>query len=249
MGSVARLGIERVDLLKMNIEGAERLAITAMDDALERTRHIAILPRFPGPLSAPTPTEVRRSPCVRDFLARGATRCPTDPTNPGRGSPITCTAGRPTDRPDRRRALGCRALDHGDQQEDARRESALRPPGPVRRGARSEVRPASNAVAVPPRRARARRRGRRTGPRRRRRRQSACRDDGSGNAAGDERGNHRGRDHRPRRVAALRGPRHRSRPTRLAVHEEEQRAQEQAHERHQRRDAERVLGREGNSTT
>jgi FkbM family methyltransferase len=34
--------IGRIDLLKMNIEGAERLAIRGMRDALQRTRHVVI---------------------------------------------------------------------------------------------------------------------------------------------------------------------------------------------------------------
>ena len=39
---VRRLGLPRVDLLKMNIEGAERLALKGMPDTLRRTRHLAI---------------------------------------------------------------------------------------------------------------------------------------------------------------------------------------------------------------
>ena len=72
-GLVARLGIERVDLLKMNIEGAERLAIAAMDDTLERTRHIAISCHdFLVPLFGADPDEVTTFAVVRDFLtARG----------------------------------------------------------------------------------------------------------------------------------------------------------------------------------
>jgi FkbM family methyltransferase len=34
--------LERIDFLKMNIEGAERLAIQCMDETLERTRHVCI---------------------------------------------------------------------------------------------------------------------------------------------------------------------------------------------------------------
>jgi FkbM family methyltransferase len=39
---VAELGIERVDLLKMNIEGAERLALPGAKGMLSRTRHVCI---------------------------------------------------------------------------------------------------------------------------------------------------------------------------------------------------------------
>ena len=38
----AELGISRIDLLKMNIEGAERLAIQGVGTLLERTRHVCI---------------------------------------------------------------------------------------------------------------------------------------------------------------------------------------------------------------
>jgi FkbM family methyltransferase len=41
--SVARdLGITRIDLLKMNIEGAERLAICGLDDVIDGIRHVCI---------------------------------------------------------------------------------------------------------------------------------------------------------------------------------------------------------------
>ncbi len=39
---VANAGIERIDLLKMNIEGAEKFAIRGMDRTIARTRHVAI---------------------------------------------------------------------------------------------------------------------------------------------------------------------------------------------------------------
>ena len=41
-GLYERCGLERVDLLKMNIEGGEGLAIQSWDEALRRTRHVAI---------------------------------------------------------------------------------------------------------------------------------------------------------------------------------------------------------------
>jgi FkbM family methyltransferase len=41
-GIYARFDLERVDLLKMNIEGSEGLAIAKWDEALRRTRHLAI---------------------------------------------------------------------------------------------------------------------------------------------------------------------------------------------------------------
>lgn len=43
LDTVAReLGVKRVDLLKMNIEGAERLAIAGMNDVIANTRHVCI---------------------------------------------------------------------------------------------------------------------------------------------------------------------------------------------------------------
>lgn len=41
-GLLAELGVERVDLLKMNIEGAEREAMAGMKKTAELTRHVAI---------------------------------------------------------------------------------------------------------------------------------------------------------------------------------------------------------------
>ena len=41
-GIAAELGVERVDLLKLNIEGAERDALAGMPDLIERTRHVCI---------------------------------------------------------------------------------------------------------------------------------------------------------------------------------------------------------------
>lgn len=41
--TIARdLGITRIDLLKMNIEGAERLAVGGLEDIVENTRHVCI---------------------------------------------------------------------------------------------------------------------------------------------------------------------------------------------------------------
>ena len=80
---VARLGVEQVDLLKMNIEGAERLAIAAMDDTLARTRHLAISCHdFLVPLFGADPDEVSTFDLVRDFLAARGFEVTTRPDDP-----------------------------------------------------------------------------------------------------------------------------------------------------------------------
>ena len=63
----AELGITRIDLLKMNIEGAERLAIQGMGTLLANTRHVCIschdfLADEDGP------EELRTKGFVREFL-------------------------------------------------------------------------------------------------------------------------------------------------------------------------------------
>jgi FkbM family methyltransferase len=65
----AELGITRIDLLKMNIEGAERLAIQGMGTLLANTRHVCIschdfLADEDGP------EELRTKGFVREFLQR-----------------------------------------------------------------------------------------------------------------------------------------------------------------------------------
>ena len=63
----AELGIERIDLLKMNIEGAERLAIRGLDGVIERTRHVCIgCHDFLA--DAGGPDEMRTKALVREFL-------------------------------------------------------------------------------------------------------------------------------------------------------------------------------------
>jgi FkbM family methyltransferase len=70
------LGITRIDLLKMNIEGAERLAIQGMEKMLANTQHVCIschdfLADDGGP------EELRTKAFVRDFLADGGFRVTT----------------------------------------------------------------------------------------------------------------------------------------------------------------------------
>ena len=65
----AELGITRIDLLKMNIEGAERLAIQGMGTLLANTRHVCIschdfLAGDDGP------EEMRTKAFVREFLVQ-----------------------------------------------------------------------------------------------------------------------------------------------------------------------------------
>ena len=66
-GVATELGITRVDLLKMNIEGAERDALLGMQELIERTRHVCIschdfLAERGGP------ERLRTKAFVRDFL-------------------------------------------------------------------------------------------------------------------------------------------------------------------------------------
>ena len=63
----AELGLTRVDLLKLNIEGAERAALAGMTELVERTRHVCIschdfLAERGGP------EELRTKSFVREFL-------------------------------------------------------------------------------------------------------------------------------------------------------------------------------------
>ncbi len=63
----AELGIRHIDLLKMNIEGAERLAIGGLETLVDKTRHVCIschdfLADDGGP------EELRTKAFVRDFL-------------------------------------------------------------------------------------------------------------------------------------------------------------------------------------
>ena len=63
----AELGIQRIDLLKMNIEGAEQLAIQGIGTLLDNTRHICVschdfLADDGGP------DELRTKGFVREFL-------------------------------------------------------------------------------------------------------------------------------------------------------------------------------------
>jgi FkbM family methyltransferase len=68
-GLVSRLALEHIDLLKMNIEGAERLAVRAMDETLGRTSHVVVSCHdFLVPLFGADPAEVATFDTVRHFL-------------------------------------------------------------------------------------------------------------------------------------------------------------------------------------
>jgi FkbM family methyltransferase len=66
--TIAReLGITRIDLLKMNIEGAERLAIEGLDDIIAGTAHVCIS-CHDFLADAGGPDELRTKTLVREFL-------------------------------------------------------------------------------------------------------------------------------------------------------------------------------------
>jgi FkbM family methyltransferase len=66
---VERLGLERIDLLKMNVEGAERLAIQAMDGTMTKTEHLVISCHdFLVPLFDADPEQVMTFVRVKAFL-------------------------------------------------------------------------------------------------------------------------------------------------------------------------------------
>ena len=68
--TIAReLGVTQIDLLKMNIEGAERLAIRGLERIISRTRHVCIgCHDFLADADAGAPDELRTKALVRDFL-------------------------------------------------------------------------------------------------------------------------------------------------------------------------------------
>jgi len=65
----AELGITRIDLLKMNIEGAERLAIQGMGTLLANTRHVCIS-CHDFLADDGCPEELRTKGFVREFLVQ-----------------------------------------------------------------------------------------------------------------------------------------------------------------------------------
>jgi FkbM family methyltransferase len=65
---VPELGIEQIDLLKMNIEGAERLALRGMEETLARIRH-ACISCHDFMADRGGPDEMRTQAFVMDFLA------------------------------------------------------------------------------------------------------------------------------------------------------------------------------------
>ena len=72
-GIASELGIESIDFLKMNIEGAERLALRGMERMIRRTRHVCISCHdFMADRGGPD--EMRTKAFVSDFLmSRGFT--------------------------------------------------------------------------------------------------------------------------------------------------------------------------------
>jgi len=79
-----RQRIERVDFLKMNIEGAERLAIRGMSDVIGRTSHVCIAChdfRADGADGADAESFSTRGP-VMDFLRRSSFRVVSRPDDP-----------------------------------------------------------------------------------------------------------------------------------------------------------------------
>jgi hypothetical protein len=93
LDAVAReLGITRVDFLKMNIEGAEQLAIQGMSWLIERTEHVCIachdfvadMPEFDETAMLISSDRMRTKELVRHFLVEHGFRVST---NPGAADP------------------------------------------------------------------------------------------------------------------------------------------------------------------
>jgi hypothetical protein len=79
---VASHAIEQVDFLKMNIEGAEALAIKGMDETIARTRRLCICCHdFLADRDGPPTMRTKRA--VTDYLlGHGFSVLPTDPAGP-----------------------------------------------------------------------------------------------------------------------------------------------------------------------
>jgi FkbM family methyltransferase len=92
----ADLGLERVDLLKMNIEGAERAALLGMPELIRRTRHVCIsCHNFLA--DAGGREEMRTRSFVEGFLsAHGFTIARTKPKKGWRGSYVYATETEPS---------------------------------------------------------------------------------------------------------------------------------------------------------
>lgn len=95
LDAVARdLGITRVDFLKMNIEGAEQLAIQGMPWLIERTEHVCIachdfiadMAEFDETATLISSDRMRTKEIVRQFLVEHGFRVST---NPGAADPWT----------------------------------------------------------------------------------------------------------------------------------------------------------------
>jgi hypothetical protein len=95
LDAVARdLGITRVDFLKMNIEGAEQLAIQGMTWLIERTEHVCIachdfvadMPEFDETATLISSDRMRTKELVKQFLIEHGFRVST---NPGATDPWT----------------------------------------------------------------------------------------------------------------------------------------------------------------
>jgi len=88
LDAVARdLGITRVDFLKMNIEGAEQLALQGMPWLIERTKHVSIachdsiadMPEFDETTTLISSDRMRTKELVQQFLIEHGFRVSTNP--------------------------------------------------------------------------------------------------------------------------------------------------------------------------